>query len=422
LTQFFVVFSLVGAAVSCLISLDAPGVGKMGEFYAVLCAATLGAILMAGAADVIMAFIALETLSISLYVLAGFLVNDKRSAEAGMKYFLFGAFTSAIMAYGFSLLYGFTGGTNFYVMGARLGEMFSGASEAAMLAPVLLAILMVLVGFGFKISAVPFHFWTPDVYEGAPTPVTAYVSVVSKAASFVLMARFFITGLQGDDPTRFWVQLVAIVAVVTMTVGNLFALVQKNIKRLLAYSSIAQAGYALIGVAAVAAQPGSMPGAGVAGLAFYMGMYVLTNLAAFGVIIVVNNALNSEQIDDYSGLATKNLGLALIMTIALLSLAGIPPAAGFVGKFLLFKAAVDSNLTWLAVVGILNSMIALYYYIIVIKIMFVNPVKDDSAAEIPTTAPYKFALAFSALVVVLLGTILVTPIVDWATRAASGLF
>jgi NADH-quinone oxidoreductase subunit N len=236
-----------------------------------------------------------------------------------------------------------------------------------------------------------------------------------------MVVRVLIIAFQGGDPTTAWVQLVGVLAVVSMTVGNLFALVQTNIKRLIAYSSIAQAGYTLIGVAAIAAQPGSAPGAGVAAVGFYIAMYVLTNLAAFGVIIVVANARHSEQIRDFAGLARSNLGLALVMTVALLSLAGIPPAAGFFGKFFLFRAAVDANLTWLAVAGILNAMVALYYYLVVIKVIFV----DRSEAEeepIAVSPPFVWALGLTTLGVVLLGTFLATPLFDWAVRAAQGLF
>jgi NADH-quinone oxidoreductase subunit N len=421
LSQFFIVSTLVAAGITCFISLDAPEIGKMGEFYAILCVAALGGCLMAGASDLIMAFLAIETLSISLYILAGFLVNEPRSAEAGIKYFLFGGFTSAIMLYGFSLIYGFVGSTNFYAIGAAMSALFAGETTANLAVPIIIAMLMSVVGFGFKISAVPFHFWTPDVYEGAPTPVTAFISVGSKAASFALMARFFIIVFQGSAPTAIWVQLIAMLAVITMTLGNLFALVQRNIKRLLAYSSISQAGYALIGVVAVAGQPNVPPGAGVTALAFYMATYIATNLAAFGVVILVANAKKSEMISDFAGLSRKNLGLALVLTIALLSLAGIPPAAGFVGKFLLFNAAVNANLTWLAVVLVLNSMIALYYYIIVIKVMFVDHGETEDQV-VPASQPYVWALGFATALMVLLGTFFATPFIDWAQRAAQGLF
>ncbi len=424
MTQLFVVITLIGAAISCLISIDSPGVGHQGEFYAVIIVATIGACLISGAADLIMVFLALETLSISLYILAGFLHNDVRSSEAGMKYFLFGAFTSTIMLYGMSLLYGFTGQTNLYALGDAIRAMpfaANGVINVNVTLPILLAMIMIVVGFGFKVSAVPFHFWTPDVYEGAPTPVTAYISVASKAASFALLTRFFIIVFQGAEPTLFWVQMIAVLAVITMTVGNLLALPQKNIKRLIAYSSIAQAGYTLVGVAAIAAHPGVDQGSGVAAVGFYMGMYILTNLAAFAVIILFTNATGSETIADLAGLSRRNIGLALALTIALLSLGGIPPAAGFIGKFFLFRAAVDANLTWLAIVGVLNSIVALYYYLVVIKVMFVDRGTDERRV-IPISAPYVLALTITCLGVVLLGTFLAQPVFDWATRAAQGLF
>src|SRR5258708_23399778 len=225
MTQLFTVITLVGAAIACLISIDSPGVGRAGEFYAVIIIATVGACLISGAADVIMVFLGVETLSISLYILAGFLRNNERSAEAGMKYFLFGAFTSTIMLYGLSLLYGFTQQTNLYAIGETFRKLpfqaADGTINVNLTLPILLAMIMIAVGFGFKVSTVPFHFWTPDVYEGAPTPVTAFISVASKAASFALLTRFFIIVFQGAEPTLFWVQMIAVLAVVTMTVGNL---------------------------------------------------------------------------------------------------------------------------------------------------------------------------------------------------------
>jgi NADH-quinone oxidoreductase subunit N len=421
LTQLFTVVTLVAAAIACLISLDVRYIGRRGEYYAVLIVATIGAVIMSGAADLIIVFLGLETLSISLYIMAGFLRNNPRSSEAGMKYFLFGAFTSTVMLYGMSLLYGFTGHTNLYAIGEVLAQRFATPNaDPALILPILLAMIMIVVGFGFKISAVPFHFWTPDVYEGAPTPVTAYISVASKAASFALMARFFIIAFQGVQPTSFWVQVVAVMAVVTMTVGNLLALPQRNLKRLIAYSSIAQAGYTLIGVAAIAGQAGSEPGAGVAAVSYYMAMYVLTNLAAFGVIILFSNATGSENIADFAGLSRRNVGLALVLTVALLSLAGIPPAAGFIGKFFLFRAAVDSNLTWLAIAGVLNSIVALYYYLVVIKVMWVDRGADETKV-IPVSNPYLWALLISTIAVIILGT-LPGPVFDLAAQAARSLF
>ncbi len=288
----------------------------------------------------------------------------------------------------------------------------------------LIAIALIIGGFGFKISAAPFHFWTPDVYEGAPTPVTAFLSVASKAGSFALLVRFFLAAfpaavvINGQEIQQFWVQAAAALAVISMTLGNVVALAQKNVKRLLAYSSIAQAGYILIGVAALAAAGAQEA---VASIAFYLFMYTFTNLLAFGVIALFGEATGSETIADLAGLSRRNPMLALAMTIALLSLAGVPPAAGFFGKFFLFQAAVQSNLVWLAMFGVLNSIVALYYYLVVIKVMYVDRSEDEDK-PIPVSTTYVWVLGITAVIVLLLGTFLATPIFDWATRGAAGLF
>ncbi len=419
-TQIFRVMVYIAAGLTCLLAIGDERLRYKGEFYLVTIVASIGAGLMSGAANLVMVFLALETLSISLYALAGFVRDDARSAESGIKYFLLGAFSSAFTLYGFSLLYGFTGQLNIYAIGRVLAE---GALTDA---PVIVALMMITVGFGFKISAVPFHFWTPDVYEGSPTPMTAYVSVASKAASFSLFLRLFLAVFPPDelipnaavDYSALWVPTLAVLAVISMTLGNLLALVQTNIKRLLAYSSIAQAGYTLIGVAAIATTDG---GDGAAAVSFYMFMYVLTNILAFGCVLVFANATQSESIADMAGLGRRNFGLALMMAIALLSLAGIPPAAGFVGKFLLFRAAVDAGLVWLAIIGVLNSIIALYYYLIVIKVMFFDPSPDEEQ-PIPMSLTYARTLGATALGVVALGTVLATPIINWATDAGLQLF
>jgi len=422
LAAIFKIMVIMAGAITALIAMDSPNLGRRGEFYTVMIVATIGGCFMASAADLIMVFLSLETLSISLYILSGFLRGNARSSEAGMKYFLFGAFTSAIMLYGLSLLYGFTRQSNLYAIGSTLKALFpvDAPVNASAALPILLSLVMIIVGFGFKISAVPFHFWTPDVYEGSPSPATAFISTASKAASFALLTRVMIIAFQGAQPTQVWVQLIAALAVVSMTLGNLLALPQRNIKRLLAYSSIAQAGYALIGVAAIGAQSGSAPGSGVAAVTFYMFIYVLTNLAGFGVIVLFTNATGSENIADMAGLSRRSFPLALAMTVALLSLAGIPPAAGFIGKFFLFKAAVDSNLVWLAVIGVLNSIIALYYYLVIVKVMFVDRSEDEEKA-IAIGIPYRWALVLSCGGVVFLG-IIATPIFDLAQNAARALF
>jgi NADH-quinone oxidoreductase subunit N len=423
LTQIFKFIVLGAAAITCLMSYGVAGIGRKPEFYLVLVVSALGMTLMSGAADLIMAFLALETTSIPLYILAGFKRNDGRSAESGMKYFLFGSFASAIMLYGMSLLYGFTGRTNLYDLAGFMG----GDAFANNPVPVLVAMVLVVVGFGFKISAAPFHFWTPDVYEGAPTPVTAFLSVASKAASFALLLRFFLAVfpstlvIGNQDMQTFWIQLMAASAVISMTLGNVVALAQKNIKRLLAYSSISHAGYTLIGVAALQSVTLEGQTQAVASVAFYMFMYMFTNLLAFAVVIIFSEATGSETIADLAGLSRRSPWLALTMTLALLSLAGIPPTAGFVGKFFLFNAAVQADLTWLAIVGVLNAIVALYYSLVVIKVMYVDRSEDESKA-IPISRPYVWVLAITAIALILLGTVAVQPVFEWAVRSASSLF
>ncbi len=422
LAQIFRTMVILGGALSSLVAMGVPRLQDRGDFYAVLVASVIGASLMSAAADLIMAFLALEMTSITAYLLVGYLRSDTRSSEAGLKYFLFGAFTSALALYGLSLLYGFTGETNLYRLGGALGrgDLADGA--------VVVALALVTVGFAFKISAVPFHFWTPDVYEGAPTPITTLLSTASKAGSMALLMRFFLAvfppadllgALDGvRDFSAYWVQLVAVLAVVSMTLGNVLALVQTNIKRLLAYSTIAHAGYVLIGVAAISTDRSAD---GVAAVTFYMFVYVLTNALAFGVVILFANATGSESIKDFAGLSRRSPWLALAMTLALLSLSGIPPAAGFVGKFLLFRAAVDSNLVWLAIIGILNVIVGLYYYLVVVKVMYMERGADEDR-PLPIDAPYAWALGIASAGVLLFGTIMVSPLVDWATEAAQALY
>ena len=418
LSQIFKVMLLLAGAVTCLMAAGDKGVGDKGEFYLIVIVATLGGLLMSSASDLILVFVALETLSIPLYMLASFRRGDSRSAESGMKYFLYGAFASAIMLFGFSLLYGFTGTTSLGGIAAALG---GGIGDSII--GVMTALVMVVVGFGFKIGAVPFHFWTPDVYEGAPTPVTAFVSVSSKAASFALLVRFLTAAfpvelvIGGVIIQDFWVNLLIVVSIVSMTLGNVVALRQSNIKRLLAYSSIAQAGYTLIGVAALQGADDSLA---VASVSFYMFMYIFTNLLVFGGVILFISATDTEEIGDMAGLNRRSPWLALFITIGLLSLGGIPPAAGFFGKFFLFQAAVKANLVGLALIAVTNAIIALYYYLVVIKVMYVDVGPDDDK-PIALPRSYAWSLGITALVVILLGTIAVTPIYDWATLGAAGL-
>jgi NADH-quinone oxidoreductase subunit N len=343
----FRVIFLAALITTSLISLDVERLQTV-EYYALLITATMGFSLMAASADLIMLYIGLEMASISSYILAGFGKGSLRSTEAGMKYFVYGAFATGVMLYGMSLLYGLTMQTNLYVVGNIIINNVPSLAEAgATLDPqtlgqlqdihgvLLLSAAMIVVGFGFKISAVPFHFWTPDVYEGSPTPFTAFVSTASKAAGFAVFLRLFTAGMVGQvsQDSAWWAMLVAM-SIITMTLGNFAAIYQKNVKRMLAYSSIAQAGYAMIGLVTL-----SPDGAG--GTMFYLLMYVFSNVAAFGVIIVISNVSQSDQLEDLYGLNRRSPYLALVMLFALLSLGGIPPTAGFVGKFFLFRAAVD---------------------------------------------------------------------------------
>ena len=401
----FKVLFLFAAAMTALLSIDVEGVEDRGEYYALLVVATLGMSLMASSADLIMLFLAIEMTSIPLYILAGFMKGDDKSTEAGLKYFLFGALTSAVMLYGFSLLYGFSGDTNIY----RLSEaMRAGAVSPWMIGGMA---VLVLVGFSFKISAVPFQFWAPDVYEGAPTPITAFISTASKAAGFAVLLRFMLAVFPAIEAE--WVTLVAIIATVTMTVGNLLALPQTNIKRLLAYSSIAHAGYAMIGLVALSSF-------GTASVIFYLIGYVVTNIAAFAVVILFAHSAGSDEIVDYAGMSRRSPGLALVLLVALLSLGGMPPLAGFVAKFYVFAAAVESGWIWLAFVGVLNAIIGLYYYMTILKVVYLYRSEDeDKPIAIPRS--YALVLVICVIAILAIGT-LSAPWLDWSVNSALSLF
>jgi NADH-quinone oxidoreductase subunit N len=390
---------IVAAILTVLISVDYEPLKWHGEYYGLVILATLGMNLMATAADLIMLYVALELTSITLYILAGYLRDIPKSSEAGLKYFLFGAFSSALMLYGMSLVYGLTGETG-------LKEVAVALATSNLQLPVILGALLLLAGFGFKIAAVPFHMWTPDVYEGAPTPVTAFVSVASKAAGFAVLMRVFIGAFDFIRPE--WVAVVGALSVVTMTLGNVVAIPQTNIKRMLAYSSIAQAGYILIGVVCVSAF-------GVASTIFYLIMYTLTNICAFAVVVLISNVTGSDEITDFAGLSRRSPTLALVMLLALLSLGGIPPVAGFFGKLYIFVAAMEQGLVWLVVIGVLNAIISLYYYLIVARVMYLE--EPPSEEPVPVPALSTIVLLVTGLGVALMGFVS-APFLYWATRAA----
>ncbi len=417
-TLVFRVMFLVALMITSLVSMDVPRLQRS-EYYALLITATMGFSLMAASVDLIMIYIALETASISSYVLAGFITGDKRTSEAGMKYFIYGSFATGVMLYGMSMFYGITGETNIYAIGQTFAR---GALIDGIGALVFVSAFMMIVGFGFKISLVPLHFWTPDVYEGAPTPFTGFVSTASKAAGFAIFLRVFTSGAFGplvaytaevSSPGWYiWGGLV-VLCILTMTLGNFAAIYQSNLKRMLAYSSIAQAGYAMIGLVAY-----SQDGSGAT--MFYLLMYIFTNIAAFGVIILVSNATGADNVKDLDGLSRRSPYLALVMLFALLSLGGIPPTAGFFGKFFLFRAAVESGLWWLALIGVLNAFVALYYYLGLIKHMYLYRSEEESIS-IPVSRAAQIGLAVTVVFIFYLG-IFADSAYQWTLQAASAFF
>lgn len=388
LAYAFKLFFLFAATVTALFMMDTEGLATRAESYVLLLASTIGMNLMASAADLVMLYLAVETTSIPMYVLAGFLRDDDKSTEAGFKYLLFGAMTSAILLYGLSLVYGFGGTTDL----EALSKQFQ--SPTAFSFGVL---ALVLVGLGFKLSLVPFHFWAPDTYQGSPTPIAGFLSTASKAAGFAVLLRLFLTTF--DSTVIQWQSLLAALAVLSMTLGNLVSLAQKDIKRLLAYSSIAHAGYALLGVIAASEL-------GVTSAVFYVLAYILTNLAAFGIIVAVSRITGSDDIRSYDGLSRRAPYLALAMLAAFLSLSGMPPFGGFVAKFLVFFVAVKEGWTWLVLVGVINSIIGVYYYLNVMKYVYLYrmPGENEEAHPIPVSRPYLIGIGVLMLGVILTGT------------------
>jgi NADH-quinone oxidoreductase subunit N len=342
--------------------------------------------------------VALETLSIPAYMLAGWRKRDLKSNEASLKYYLLGVLASAVMLYGMSLIYGFTGTTIL----SDIGEQMAGnAAEQPM---VTLAIVFIIVGFAFKVSAVPFHSWAPDTYEGAPTPVTAFLSVASKTGGFVALLQLVFVGFFGRDDV--WGPMFGILAVLTMTVGNLIALRQTNIVRMLAYSSIAQAGYILVPLAVAGSGPGEASQSAFTAAVVYLLVYAAMNLGAFAIVIAVARKTRSGEIKSYGGLYEYAPGLAVIMTIFLFSLAGIPPLAGLWAKFFVFRSVIDAGTPWALLLGVVvavNSVIALFYYAAIAKEMWMNPVPDGDTTRIRVPAPLITALGITAVVVVAVG-------------------
>jgi NADH-quinone oxidoreductase subunit N len=407
---FFKMLFMFAGAATALLLMDNERIGHRGEAYLLLLASLIGMNLMAVAGDLVMLYLAIETTSIPLYVLSGFMLADPKSTEAGFKYLLFGALTSSIMLYGFSLLFGFTGTTDIY----QLAGLFTSGGLAPLVA--LGVVALILVGIGFKVSIVPFHFWAPDVYEGAPTPVAGFLSTASKAAGFAVLIRLFFVAFPDQNIAQYWTVALAVLSAVTMTVGNLLALPQTNIKRLIAFSSVSHAGYALIGVVALTQL-------GAASVVFYLAAYILTNLLAFGIIMAFSRVTGLEDLKDYAGMSRRSPWLALMMLAAFLSLAGMPPFGGFVAKVFVFAAGIQAGYIWLVIIGILNSIIGVYYYLNALKYVYLYrmPEQDEEQHPLPMSRPYALALAVLAIGVILIGTVF-APWFGWSEAAALNLF
>jgi NADH-quinone oxidoreductase subunit N len=367
---FFKAFFLVLGALVVLSSVDyvKRNLSHPGEYYGILLFSILAMVLMAASGELLTAYISLELLSFCLYVLVSYGRHGLKPSEAGVKYILLGAFASALLLYGISQVYGMLGTTRFEEIHAALL-----LEETPLNPAVLVGLALIVAGLGFKVAAVPFHMWAPDVYEGAPTPVTAYLAVGSKAAAFALILRLFAQAFMPaiDD----WQIILVILAALTMTVGNLVALAQRNIKRMLAYSSIGQVGYLLMGVAALSPLASN-------GVILHLAGYGVTNLAAFLCVIIFYNATSKEEVTDFAGLADRAPLVAMAMSVALFSLAGLPFFAGFTTKFYLFTAAADEGLLWLVGLAMTNSLISLYYYMMVIKQMYMVPADESTPLRV----------------------------------------
>lgn len=402
LNLFFKLVIVVLSLVTVLISINFDVGRHVGEYFAVLLFGAIGMMLLISAEELIMIFVALELTSISLYILTAFHKGELRSQEAAVKYFMFGAISSAFLLFGLSYVFGTTGATS--LEGIR--EFITGTAGQGMGALLSAGLLFVLVGFGFKVAIAPFHLWAPDAYEGAPTPVTAFIATGSKVASFFVLLKVLFVGFAGMEGSAFWghfssgwTMLLAITGALSMVLGNCAAIVQHNVKRLLAYSSIAHAGYIFIGLTAATKM-------GATSVLFYIIVYSLTNLGAFGVVAALASRAGGDEMRNFDGMARRAPFLSLLMLVFVLSLAGIPPLGGFFGKFYLFAAAVQRDaqnfgLLWLVILGIVMSAVSLYYYLILLKHFYVVEGTDES--RISTPAYLNICLGLVALAVVALG-------------------
>ncbi len=409
--SFFKILFLFTTAFIVLFSISSKEINscpdRHGEYYALILGMVIGMFFMSSANDLILIYLSLELLSLSSYVLTGFVKTSLRNSEASLKYLIYGSASSGIMLFGISILYGITGSTNLSEINMML--QFPAASQLTFL----ISILMIFAGIGFKISIVPFHFWTPDVYEGAPISITAFLSVASKAAGFAVLIRFLkITFAQPLADSGYWQMisyfdwqtLLVLFSIITMTFGNLAALWQDNLKRMLAYSSIAHAGYLMLGVAVLSDQ-------GIIAVLIYFFIYLFMNLGAFYVVMLIANKIDSEEIDDYKGLGYSLPFLGTALGIFLVSLTGLPPTAGFIGKLYLFIALVDANMITVAIIALLNTVISLYYYIRVLRAMFL--IKSDKQISVPLS-PLNYVVLVLLIAPVLILGVYFSPLINIA--------
>ena len=416
-SQFFKILILISTAIVMLMSLVSGELKKyrIGEYFSIMTIMTFGLFLMSSSIDVLMVYLSIEIVSIMSFFLAGYLKRSSLSNEASLKYVIYGAFSSGIMLYGLSMLFGLTGTTNFFEMQKAISMLGPDSNVALILSAV-----FILVGFGYKISAVPFHFWTPDVYEGSPATITAYLSIAPKAAGFALMLRFFnqVFGNMSENASVSWSainglpwpELVAVLSAATMTLGNLVAIQQSNVKRMLAYSSIAPAGYMMMALP-------MMSNSSIEGIMMYLTMYLFMNLGAFFVVIYVNDQIGGEEFSSFDGLGWKMPYVAIPMTLFMVALTGLPPTAGFVGKFYIFAAVIESGskFYWLAFVGVINSVISLYYYIRVVKHMYLVGERSDEFMN-PSSKLVLGILLVLAVPSFVLGWYF-SPIAEWISKS-----
>jgi len=390
---------LIGAVLAVLMAvryLDQEG-AQAGEFYAILMFAVVGMMFLASGNDFATIYIGLETMALASYVLVGFSKGNRKANEAALKYFILGALASGVLLYGFSLVYGATGSYNLDGIARAIAAGSTGPAGLLQL-----GVVMAMVGMGFKIAAVPFHMWAPDAYEGAPTPVTAFISTAAKAGAFAMLLRVFLRGFYGlaDD----WTPLLVVLSIASMTMGNVVAILQDNVKRMLAYSSIAHVGYLLLGLIALGSAGGDpvTERYGMVSVVLYLLIYTFTNMGAFGLVVLLRHKdVIGDRIEDFRGLSRRNPLAAAAMVVFLLSLAGIPCTAGFIGKWWLFGAAVKAQFAWLAVIAVINTAISLYYYVRVVVAMYIEPVHNPE--PVPVAPGMAVALTVALVFTLVIG-------------------